>query len=489
MRIELISYKLFLWVLAALALSGCYRLKSSSGGGQVDGDTIRKLNTADIAVPVEYEIEAVATGLNFPTSITFDDEGRPYITESGYSYGEEWAVSRLLRLNDDGQTEVIAAGGINGPWTGSDYSDGNFYITEGGHLTGGRILKIDPDGEKTILLDSLPSFGDHHTNSPVFRDGYIYFGQGTATNSGVVGNDSAEFGWLKRNPDFHDIPCEDITLTGQNFKTDEILNEGSDEKVFTGAYSPFGVPTEEGQVIEGRLPCSGAVMRIPVEGGPVELVAWGLRNPFGLAWSPDGRLFATDNGYDDRGSRPVWGTGDLLWEIEPGTWYGWPDFSGHHSLTDSDEYKVPGKAAIEPLLARYPNEPPEPSAIFGVHSSANGMDFSSNEDFGYEGEVFIAQFGDMAPGVGKVLSPVGFKVIKADVSTGVIEDFAVNMGSRNGPATWLDSGGLERPVDVKFDPEGCALYIVDFGIMKTSENGPEPVKETGVVFKITKRDR
>ncbi|MEX0905678.1 MAG: hypothetical protein WD028_08150 [Balneolaceae bacterium] len=470
-------------------LSSCYRLQNTSGGGQVDRDIdTRRLDTADIAVPDGYEIEVIAAGLNFPTSITFDDEGRAYVTESGYSYGEKWALPRLLRLNENGQTEVVAAGGINGPWTGSDYSDGYFYIAEGGHLAGGRILRIDQDGEREVLADSLPGFGDHHTNSPLINDGYVYFGQGTATNSGIVGIDSAEFGWLKRNPDFHDIPCEDISLTGQNFETVDVLNEESDENVFTGAYSPFGESTEEGQVIEGRLPCNGAVMRIPVEGGPVELVAWGLRNPFGLAYSPDGRLFATDNGYDDRGSRPVWGTGDLLWEIETGTWYGWPDFSGHHSLTDNDEYKAPGEAAIEPLLAQHPNEPPEPTAIFGVHSSANGIDFSANAEFGYEGEAFIAQFGDMAPGVGKVLSPVGFKVVKADVSTGVIEDFAVNKGSRNGPATWLDSGGLERPVDVKFDPSGETLYIVDFGIMRMSEEGPEPVKETGVVFKITRTE-
>ncbi|HET6527998.1 MAG TPA: hypothetical protein VFG39_04535 [Balneolaceae bacterium] len=42
-------------------------------------------------------------------------------------------------------------------------------------------------------------------------------------------------------------------------------------------------------------------MRIPIEDGPVELVAWGFRNPHGLAFSPDGILYVTENGYDVRG--------------------------------------------------------------------------------------------------------------------------------------------------------------------------------------------
>ena len=126
-------------------------------------------------------------------------------------------------------------------------------------------------------------------------------------------------------------------------------------------------------------------------------------------------------------------------------------------------------------------------AVFGVHSSSNGIDFSKNNDFGFAGEAFVAQFGDMAPKVGKVLSPVGFKIVRVDVNTGIIRDFAVNKGKRNGPATWLKKGGLERPVSVKFDPTGNALYVVDFGIVKMTEQGPQPQTNTGVVWMITKQ--
>ena len=52
----------------------------------------------------------------------------------------------------------------------------------------------------------------------------------------------------------------------------------------------------------------------------------GIKKSFGLSVNADDKLYITENGYDDRGSRPVWGTGDVLWEINAGTWYGRPDF-------------------------------------------------------------------------------------------------------------------------------------------------------------------
>jgi glucose/arabinose dehydrogenase len=124
----------------------------------------------------------------------------------------------------------------------------------------------------------------------------------------------------------------------------------------TGAFVPFGTTTSGGQVIKGDIPCSGAVMNIAANGGNPELVAWGFRNPFGLAFAPDGQLYVTDNGYDERGSRPVWGAPDMLWRVTPGTWYGWPDYSEGLPL-NQDLYKVPMKAIPQLLLAKPPNKP------------------------------------------------------------------------------------------------------------------------------------
>jgi glucose/arabinose dehydrogenase len=149
---------------------------------------------------------------------------------------------------------------------------------------------------------------------------------------------------------------------------------------------------------------------------------------------------------------------------------------------------VPGEEDPQKILVNDPGTPPQPVASLGVHSSSNGISFSTNEDFGFEGQAFIAQFGDMAPGVGKVLSPVGYRVVRADVETGIVEDFATNKAKKNGPASWLETGGLERPVSVQFSPDGTALYITDFGILATSKEGANPVKNSGVVWKITRQD-
>ncbi|HYG67893.1 MAG TPA: PQQ-dependent sugar dehydrogenase, partial [Anaeromyxobacteraceae bacterium] len=344
-------------------------------------------------------------------------------------------------------------------------------------------LRVAPDGRFEPVASGLPSLGDHHTNGPAIGpDGWIYFGQGTATNSGVVGPDNADYGWLRRHREFHDTPCADATLAGANYVAKDPT---TGTEVTTGAFLPFGTPGEAGRVVKGAVPCSGAILRVRPEGGAVELVAWGLRNPFGLAFDPRGRLFATENGYDVRGSRPVWGAPDVLWEIRPGAWYGWPDHAGGEPVA-TERFQPPGGEVPKKLLARDPGRPPPPSALLGVNSSSNGLDFSRSERFGFEGEAFVAQFGDLTPATGKVVAPVGFKIVRVDPATGVIRDFAANRGETNGPASRLGHGGLERPVAVRFDPSGDALYVVDFGVMTVGEKGPEPRAETGVLWRIVR---
>jgi len=470
----------------ALASSSCaYSARPAKGGGlDVKPNPQRPFDAADILVPDGYVVEPVAAGLTYPTGIAFDDKGAMFVVESGYAYGEDFTKPRIVEVQPGGNLREVAAGG-NGPWNGIAYHGGAFFVSEGGESDGGRILRITPEGNITALVSGLPSQGDHHTNGPaVGPDGLVYFGQGTVTNSAVVGQDNLEFGWLKRHPELHDVPCKDVTLAGQNYTGKNPLKP--DTEISTGAYMPLGKRGEKGEVVKGAVPCNGAIMRVPANGGPPELVAWGFRNPFGLAFGPDGKLYVSENGYDMRGSRQVFGAPDVLWRVEPtagGTWYGWPEYSAGQPIT-GDRFKPPGQEKVKPVLAVRPNDPPAPVALFGVHSSSNGLDVSRNPAFGHVGEAFVAQFGDLTPASGKVLNPVGYRVVRVELTKGIITDFMSNRGSKVGPASLLKSGGLERPVAAKFDPTGANLYIVDFGVMTTSEAGPKPLKNTGMIWRV-----
>ena len=52
------------------------------------------------------------------------------------------------------------------------------------------------------------------------------------------------------------------------------------------------------------------------DGSEVEMLAWDVRNTFGLHFLPDGRLLAAAQGANDRGSRPVGkGNSGAIWHI------------------------------------------------------------------------------------------------------------------------------------------------------------------------------
>ena len=461
-----------------------YTLLPPNGAGMATFTPPRRINAADVGVPPGYTIEPVVTGLTYPSAVVTDEEDTVYILEAGYSYGEDFTAARLLRLEQNGQLTEIATGGTNGPWTGMSYHDGAFYVSEGGELaTGGRILKITRDGKITTLVDGLPSMGDHHANRPIVGpDGYLYFGVGTATNSGVVGPDNAQFGWLKRHPQLHDIPPVDIVLAGRNFNS---VDRETGARMTTGAFVPYGTPTYRGQVIKGQLPSNGSVLRVSLEGGKLEWVAWGFRNPYSLALGPDGCMYCVDNMYDERGCRPVFGAGDLLWKVQPGLWHGFPDYWGNVPLSHPRFAEQKQQPRPQLLLAEHPNCPPEPAARLAVRAGSGGLDFSRNPCFGHCGEAFIAVFGDITHcGNGKVRHPVGCRVVRVDPCTGVIKDFVVNKGHEAGPASKVGGCGIERPSDVRFNNDGSILYVVDFGVMTVTDCGPRPHRCTGVLWRV-----
>jgi glucose/arabinose dehydrogenase len=415
------------------------------------------------------DLELVADGFSFPTGLTFDAEGVAYIAEAGLPFGGAAPGGRVWQLSPDGGRQ-IAVDGLRPPVNGITAHDGALYVSEGGHPA--RISRIPLDGNRPLepVLDHLPGPGNYHTNMVAFGpDGKLYFSQGAMTNSGIVGLDAYELGWLRRLPHDHDLPGFDIVLTGVDVETTNPLGaEGS--RAGTGAFVPFGTRAQAGQRITACLPATAAIMRCAPDGTGLELVAWGLRNAYGLGFLPDGRLFAIDQGADDRGSRPIGNAPDVLFHVRQGAWYGWPDFIDGKPVTDP-AYQPERGPAPTPLLANHADLPPPQRALlrFPPHTAAVKFDIDPDD-----GQLYVALFGDEKPMTAPAGPRVGRSVVRVDP-----DDWSLHP---------LVTGPLLRPIDVRFRPTDHELYVLDFGRFEMTADGnvaAEP--SSGCLWRIAAR--
>jgi glucose/arabinose dehydrogenase len=207
-------------------------------------------------------------------------------------------------------------------------------------------------------------------------------------------------------------------------------------------------------------------MRCNADGSELELVAWGLRNAYGLGFLPDGRLLAVDQGADDRGSRPVGNVPDMLFEVREGAWYGWPDFIGDIPITDP-HYEPERGAPPSFLIANHAElpRPEKPLVRFPPHTAAVKFAVAAS------GDLFVALFGDEVPMTAPSGPKVGRSIVRVDPSDWTMHAFVQE--------------GLLRPIDVRFNAADGALYILDFGSFEMMPNGgvsAEP--ETGKIWRI-----
>ncbi|MDF2543844.1 MAG: repeat containing protein [Herbinix sp.] len=437
-----------------------------------DNNVGRNINARDIYVPAGYSIEAFAQGLDTPSSILFTPDGDLYIASTGYITGSA-TVSRY----NNGRFELIADG-FNVPLTGITSRDGDIFVSHRG-----VISVIRRDGTIQDILTGLPSYGDYSNSRVSFGiDSKMYFGIGTATNSGVVGLDN---NWVKNYPFFHDNPGSYVILNGQNFETRNLYLETANEPVLTGAYSPYGVSNIIYEVRKGVTKASGSILRANPDGTDLELFAWGLRSPSYCRFDEQFRLFVSNNGCDIRGSRPIANAPDEFQLITPGVWYGWPDYAGGEPVT-SPRFKPEGGQQPEFLFTNHPNLPPRPYAMFPQGSTIIGFDFNYNSNFGPRGDVYIAEFGAVRPNTIRDIAPLftgsGHRVSKIDMVSGGVTTFAINKSGF--PAHISREGGFGRPADIAFGPDG-AMYIVDMGT-NYLDNLNSFIPNTGVIWRVTR---
>jgi glucose/arabinose dehydrogenase len=300
-------------------------------------------------------------------------------------------------------------------------------VSEGGHPQ--RISRVSLDGTVTTVLEGLPGPGNYQLNMVA------------------------------------------VVLAGVNVDTPDPLTADAGARTSTGAFTPFGTLGDPGRRIAGQVPATAAVMRCEPDGSELELVAWGLRNAYGLLFLPDGRLLALDQGADDRGSRPVGDAPDLLFEVRAGAWYGWPDFIGGDPITASRFRPTRGPRPSF-VLANHDELPPPERALvtFPPHAAATKLDVAPPNSGAWAGQLLVALFGDEAPMTAPPGPKVGRGVARVDLTRGTVEPFVREP--------------LVRPIDVRFDPAGEWLYVVDFGELEMSDTGVEATAGTGRLWRL-----
>ncbi len=244
-----------LMLIAALAVACCAREGTSSG-----------------APAGNPEFQTVASNLEIPWEIVFLPGGDILLTER---------PGRLRRIGDEeGSYEVPDV----------------YHIGEGGLLG----MALDPEFENNRFLYLYLTYRDRDSGEIMNRvDRYIY---------------SAADGLSKRNTIISDIPGSRIHNGGRiSFGPDGYLY------ITTGDAS-------ESSLAQERDSLAGKILRIRADGTvpgdnpyDTEVYSYGHRNPQGLAWDDEDRLWATEHGPQGR---------DELNLIRPGRNYGWPRITG-----------------------------------------------------------------------------------------------------------------------------------------------------------------
>jgi len=518
-------------------------------------------NGQDIVVPSGFKVSVFVAGLNAPTAVAFRGNAKKFevfVLESGHGLpsicNDEITFQTafphslnpftpdILVFNQSG-TKIAGPLGkpanVNAPTSGTFQahgpaidiafekgfeggrlfaSDSNQSLRTSGNNNSSRIVAVNPEtGLVTPFITGLPT-GDHPAEQITFKDGHIYWSQGSTTNSGVVGLDNGN------GANQQDIPCQNIVLSANVF--------ASSATVATSGYSPHGVQRPGATVpafdsATGPGICDGAILRAKVNAknpkDTIEPFSWGYRNPYGIRFAPhdhalQGGLFVTENGEDERGARPTNNAPDRLQlaQLNPdGTpdYHGWPDRFGFLDSTqavfnpvggpgDDDPAAAVGKP-VKPILAFPPQPITAPLALEPADVAIVGLDFVPDSFVhgpvkrgaalaGREGDFGFSK-GNGTPEEGHDIQLINFSRPGEPLQL-QLQRFAHNTTFEQ---AFVDGiRGINRPVDLKFGPDECA-YLVDYGAVrdfgqsdpasrfKVAADAPlVQIPGTGVIWKI-----
>ena len=119
---------------------------------------------------------------------------------------------------------------------------------------------------------------------------------------------------------------------------------GQDDIKVTGPMQPLG--TSNQSRIKGSEKPTAAIYSVSPSGGDLRVEVHGIRYPRGLRYNEFYRLFATNNGMELRGTRPIKDDPDTLVRVVSGTWYGFPDFTADFNPVTQEKYQPPTELVL-----------------------------------------------------------------------------------------------------------------------------------------------
>jgi hypothetical protein len=512
-------------------------------------------------VPPGFRVSVFARGLNAPTGIAFQgnkNNFKVYVLESGHGipsrcneqgsfgtgtfdptnpftpdvlvfdkFGNKIA-GPLFKPTGSGTTQT---GGLQAAGPSVDiafengFAGGRLFATDsnqathaGGQNNSSRVVVLNLSaGKVTPFITNLPT-GDHPSEQLAFKGGWIYWSQGSTTNSGVVGRDNG--GGTNQS----DIPCQDIVLSNN------VFDSGGGFK--TSGYSPFGVQ-QPGKTIPAFFNsftnqirtgvCDGATLRARLNNpNVIQAYGWGHRNGYAIRFAPDdhplaGQLLVGEDGPDERGARPSNGAPEVLsvdYQDPAGTpvYHGWPDRFGF--LASSQAVFNPVGGASDDLCVFDPTNPPSfctpaslnqiltedvpiadvlavppapivaPIALEAADSSFTGIDFvpkSFVTDPVLPGAALYSLEGDFgfsppnanppAPEVGHEVKLINFNQDPSLPLQLSFQNFARNNTGDQAFISSTNPAAFDRPTNLRFGPDECA-YVVDYGAVRDPGGGP-----------------
>ncbi len=477
-----------------------------------------------VVTPQGYALHPLIRSLSAPVAIDWDEEGSTLIAQGG-NYDDEPSIigfkkdGSFFQVYPYGRRMFVDIGKprftMYGPIGGMKAYKGRIYVSHRDENGKGVISALDYTGGHTTIFNGGQCDGDHSITDLAIdktkNPARLYFGIGSATNSGVVGIDN--WNWVRNHTDVYDIPAVRLRLMGFRFDSPNPFSGlfGPADIAVTAPFQPFNVSNQT-EIVPGTY-ANGAIYYCAITGGDVKLVAHGIRYPRGIGWN-DVYCYFTNQGMELRGTRPVKDDPDALLNTAGSEqWFGWPDWTTDLRSIEDDRYQPPLD-----MIARtgYPfhvlavinsdksqlakPESHRADTLQGVFSPLSGV---AKFDFVPDNhpinptqfhQVLVALSGDSAPlstSGRPVRGPLGYKVVTVNLGRGNFDnpskyvqnvtDFVAN--TAGGPGSKIDPKNpnlLERPIDVKFHDGN--IFILDAGRMHIADGRQVYEDGTGKVF-------